>query len=129
MHVKLSESINSEGVDAGLQAGDLQVTGYTFTYNVYNLIYQGKNLDSLLQETSRSLEFAEKTQNSNGLKIAFLTAKIIIHNLLGLTQDKFCFAAEEIDEASFIGACQPKKPWQQSAFTKFLKLRFSIYMR
>jgi predicted ATPase/serine phosphatase RsbU (regulator of sigma subunit) len=108
MPIKLSESINAEGVDAGLQAGDLQVTGYTFTYNVYNLIYQGKNLDSLLQEASRSLEFAEKTQNS-WAKNCLLAANILIKNLLGLTQDKFSFATEEIDEASFLATCQTEQ--------------------
>jgi predicted ATPase len=89
MHVKLSESINAEASDAGLQAGDLQATGYIFTYNLYNLIYQGKNLELLLQEASRSLEFAKKTQNS-WAKNSILAAQILIQNLLDLTQDNFC---------------------------------------
>ncbi|MGB3205049.1 MAG: AAA family ATPase [Crinalium sp.] len=108
MHVKLSESINAEGANAGLQAGDFLVNGYTYTYNLYNLIYQGQNLELLLQEASRSLEFARKTQNS-WAKNCILAAKIIIQNLLGLTQDKSCFATEEIDEAAFLANCQTEQ--------------------
>ncbi|MFB2916918.1 AAA family ATPase [Aerosakkonema funiforme] len=108
MHIKLSESINAEGADAGLQAGDFLVNGYTYTYNLYNVIYQGKNLDSLLQEASQSLEFARKTQNS-WAKNCILAAKIIIQNQLGLTQDKFVFATEETDEADFLTICQTEQ--------------------
>ncbi len=120
MHVKLSESINAEGIDAGLQAGDLQVTGYTYTYDLYNLIYQGKNLELLLQEASFSWEFARKTQNS-WAKNSILAAKILISNLLGLTQDKFCFTIEEIDEAAFLATCQNEQTLAAVCFYQILK--------
>ncbi|WP_228061873.1 ATP-binding protein, partial [[Phormidium] sp. LEGE 05292] len=120
-HIKLCENINAEGVDAGLQVGDLQVTGYTYTYNLYNLIYQGKNLESLLQEASVTLEFARKTQN-NWAKNCILTAKIIIQNLLGLTQDKYCFATEEIDEIAFLATCQTEQTLAAICFYQIFKI-------
>ncbi|NET59385.1 MAG: AAA family ATPase, partial [Symploca sp. SIO2E6] len=121
-HIKLCESINAEGADAGLQAGDLQVTGYTYTYNLYNLIYQGKTLDSLLKETYSSLEFALKSQNS-WAKNGILAAKIIIHNLLGLSQDKLCFATNDTDEAAFLAACQTEQTLAAVCFYQIFKLQ------
>ncbi|MEC4892496.1 MAG: serine/threonine-protein kinase PknK, partial [Oscillatoria sp. PMC 1051.18] len=120
MPIKLSESINAEGADAGLQAGDLQATGYIFTYNLYNLIYQGKNLELLLQEVSRSWEFARKTQNS-WAKNSILAANILIQNLLGLTEDKFCFAAKEIDESAFLVTCQTEQTPAAICFYQIFK--------
>jgi PAS domain S-box-containing protein len=104
-HIKHSEQVNAEGIDAGLQAGNLQFVGYTLTYNLYNLIYQGKDLDYLLKEASRSLLFAQETQNQWPLD-CLLGAKILIQNLLGLTSSKFCFDIEEITETRFLAACQ-----------------------
>ncbi|MDB9511227.1 AAA family ATPase, partial [Kamptonema animale CS-326] len=120
MHIKLSESINAEGIDAGLQAGDLQFTGYSYTYNLYNLIYQGRNLESLLKEASQNLEFARKTQNS-WAKNSILAAKLLIKNLVGLTQDKFCFATEEIDEANFLTTCQTEQTLAAVCFYQIFK--------
>ena len=104
-HIKLSEEVNAQGLDAGLQAGDLQAVGYTMTYNLYNLIYQGKNLDFLLKEASRCLLFSQETKNQWAIN-CILAIKIIIQNLAGLTQDKFCFDIEEIDESYFLQTCQ-----------------------
>ena len=120
MHLKLSEAINSEGIDAGLQAGDLQFTGYTYTYNLYNLIHQGKNLEFLLKEASQTLEFALKSQNS-WAKNSILAAKIIIQNLLGLTQNKFCFVTSETDEADFFATCQAEQTLAAVCFYQILK--------
>ncbi|WP_228061932.1 ATP-binding protein, partial [[Phormidium] sp. LEGE 05292] len=119
-HVKLCESINAEGIDVALQAGDFQVTGYTYTYNLYNLIYQGKNLESLLQEASQALQFALKTQNG-WAKNSILASKILIANLLGLTHDKFCFATEEIDEAAFLVTCQTEHTLAAVCFYQIFK--------
>lgn len=104
-HIKLSENVNLEGADAGLQVGDLQLVGYTLTYNLYNLLYEGRHLDSLLNEASRGLLFAQETQNQWVLNCV-LGAKIMVQNLVGLTQEKFCFDIEETDETHFLEACQ-----------------------
>ena len=133
MHIKLSESINVEGVDAGKQGGDLQATGYTYTYNLYNLIYQGRNLVSVLQEASRCWEFALKTKNS-WAKNGILAVKILIHNLLGVTQDKFCFAIDkttkllkkwdapdQIDEAAFLVTCETEQTPAAVCFYQIFK--------
>ena len=120
MHIKLSESINYEGANAGLQAGDFLINGYTYTYNLYNIIYQAKSLDSLLQEASQSLQFAQKTQNS-WAKNCILAAKIIIQNLLGLTEDKFHFATKQTSEAEFLTTCQTEQTPAAVCFYQIFK--------
>lgn len=107
-HIKLSEKVNTEGADAGLQVGELQLVGYTFTYNLYNLICQGRSLDSLLKEASRSLLFSQETQNQWAIN-CILGAKILIQNLVGLTQDKLCFDIEQTEESAFLTACEQDK--------------------
>jgi predicted ATPase/signal transduction histidine kinase/tRNA A-37 threonylcarbamoyl transferase component Bud32 len=107
-HIKLSEAVNAEGAEAGLQAGSLQFVGYTWTYNLYNLIYQGKNLDILLKEASRALLFSQETQNQWAFN-CISASKILIQNLLGLTQNKFCFNTEEIKEADILEVTQPNQ--------------------
>ena len=126
-HIKLCESINFEGANAGMQAGDLQVTGYTYAYNLYNLIYQGINLASVLQEASQIWEFAHQTQNS-WAKNSILAAQILIHNLLGLTQDKFGFSTDKIDEAAFFETCQTEQTPAAVCFYQIFKAQvFYLY--
>lgn len=129
MHVRFAESINNEGIDAGLQAGDFQVTGYTYTYNLYNFIYQGKNLESLLKEATQTLEFSQKTQNS-WAKNSILAAKISIRNLLGLTENKFDFSTEEFDEAAYLEICQAEQTLAAMCFYQIFKLHiFYLYQQ
>lgn len=100
-HIKLSERVNAEGAYAGLQVGELQLVGYTLTYNLYNLICQGRNLDFLLKKASSAFIFCQNTQNYWAIN-CILSAKIFIENLVGFTPEKLCFDIEEIDEASFL---------------------------
>lgn len=103
--IKLSERVNSEGIEAGLRFGDLQPVGYSLTYHLYNLIYQGKNLDLLLKEVERSLLFSQESQNQWAID-CIVGAKITIQNLMGLTQDKYSFDIEEVEETHFLETCQ-----------------------
>jgi PAS domain S-box-containing protein len=104
-HIKLSERVNIEGIEAGLQAGELQPAGYSLTYNLYNLIYQGRNLDLLLQEVDRSLLFNQESQNQWAIN-CILAAKILIQNLMGITLHKFCFSLKDLEETVFLENCQ-----------------------
>jgi len=99
--VKFLEKVNDEGVDASLQVGDLQYVGYTLTYKLYTLIYQGKNLELLLKEAERSLHFSQETQNDWAIN-CILAAKIVLKNLVSESQDKLCFDLEELPESDFL---------------------------
>jgi predicted ATPase/GAF domain-containing protein/tRNA A-37 threonylcarbamoyl transferase component Bud32 len=104
-HIKFSEQVNIDSVNAGLQVGDLQPVAYSLTYNIYNLIYQGKNLNLVLKEVNRSLVFSQESKNQWSIE-CIMAAKILVRNLLGLTQDKLCFDIEETSEAHFLETCK-----------------------
>nr|MDJ0511352.1 hypothetical protein [Crocosphaera sp.] len=103
-HVKLSEKINNQGIDASFQVGDFQVIGYSLTYKLYTLIYQGKNLEILLQEIEQNLHCCRDIQHEWATN-CILAAKIIINNLTSTNQDKFCFDLEELSESDFLEIC------------------------
>ena len=102
-HIKLSEKVNIDSTNAGLQVGDLQPVGYTMTYNLYNLIYQGKNLESLLQKIDRSLLFSRDSLNLWAVN-CILGAKILVQNLVNLTSSKAYFDIDE--ETHFLAKCR-----------------------
>lgn len=104
-HIKLSERVNTDGIEAGLQVGDLQVVGYIYFYNLYNLIYQEKNLDLIVKEVSRNLSFIQDTK-LYFLTNFFLAAKICLDNITGLTEKSSSFNIDEIEENKFLKDCQ-----------------------
>lgn len=104
VHVKFSEKVNDEGIDASLQVGDFQYVGYTLTYKLYTLIYQGRNLGILLKEVNSSLQFCQKSQNEWATN-SILAAKICLKNLVNESSDKFSFDLEELSESDFLAIC------------------------
>ena len=119
-HIKFSERVNIDGIEAGLQAGDLQPVGYSLTYNLYNLIYQGINLDQLLNEADRCLLFDRESQNQWAVNCT-LAAKISIKNLTGLTADRSCFDLAEITESHFLATCQTQQTIAATCFYYIFK--------
>jgi PAS domain S-box-containing protein len=103
-HIKNSEKANNEGFNLCLEAGDIEIAGYQPVYSIYNLIYQGRNLGSLLKELFRSLQFSQEIKNQWAID-CLLAAKIIIKNLVGETPNQHCFDLEEVTEEDFIKAC------------------------
>ncbi|MDF5715368.1 MAG: ATP-binding protein [Rhizonema sp. NSF051] len=126
MHIKYSETINNEGYDAGLQSGDLQYMGYSLTYNLFNLIYQGKNLDYLLKETSKFLLFSQESKNQWAID-CILGCEILLSNLLGLTKEKLCFDNAEISEPLYLAQNEEKKTPAATCFYYILKSKI-IYL-
>ena len=100
-HIKQTENINAESIEAGLQSGLLQFAGFSMTHTLLNGIYQGKNLSLLPQEASDILPFCQKTKNQWSVDCT-LGQKIILQNLLGQTQDKLYFGCDEIDESDYL---------------------------
>ncbi|HEY9596601.1 MAG TPA: serine/threonine-protein kinase PknK, partial [Cyanophyceae cyanobacterium] len=119
-HIKNSEGVNTEAVDAGLQAGDLQIVGYTLVFNLYNQLYQGKNLDFLLKEIARCLLFNQETHNQWAINCT-LAAKILIQNLSGSTKNQYCWAIQETDESDFLENCDVNKTLAASCFYHIFK--------
>ena len=100
-HIKQTENINAESIEAGLQSGMLQYAGFSMTHTLLNGIYQGKNLSLLPQEASDILPFCQKTKNQWSVDCIF-GQKIVLQNLLGKRQDKLDFSCDEIDESDYL---------------------------
>jgi predicted ATPase/GAF domain-containing protein/tRNA A-37 threonylcarbamoyl transferase component Bud32 len=100
-HIKQTETINAESIEAGLQSGMFQYAGFSMTHRLLNGIYQGKNLSLLPQEASEIRPFCQKTQNQWSVDCT-LGQKIVLQNLIGQTQDRLDFRCDEIDESDYL---------------------------
>ena len=126
-HVKLSEKMRDEAIDACLQVGDLQIAGYTLTYQLYNFIYQGKTLKILFEEIERNLKFCQESQNQWAIN-CILAAKIVINNLVAAeNSDKPCFELEDIAESDFLDNCERTQILAAICFYQILKIQ-ALYL-
>ncbi|MBD1828398.1 AAA family ATPase [Microcoleus sp. FACHB-61] len=95
-HLKKGFPIFRNGYLAGVETGDAYGA-----YNSYHLILQriliGDDFSSILEESSKHLEFFKQTKNHVFVGIQQLFQHFIL-NLQGLTQSKFSFNDEEFDE-------------------------------
>ncbi len=100
-HVKYSEKINNDAISTSLQVGDLQYASYARFFRLYNMTFQGIDLGTLQKEAENSLRFSQETLN-HYTSCSSQSLKIIFSNLLGLTEDKFCFDIENLSESEFV---------------------------
>jgi predicted ATPase/signal transduction histidine kinase/tRNA A-37 threonylcarbamoyl transferase component Bud32 len=107
--IKHCEQYSTNGINAGLQGGELQIVGYHLIYRLYNWICQGKDLDFLFKEVSRCLSFTRDTKNEWSIDCAF-AAKAIIGNLMGVTPERFCFEGEDFNETTSIEEWKQRTP-------------------
>ncbi|MGK7876731.1 MAG: AAA family ATPase [Xenococcaceae cyanobacterium] len=104
-HVSHIEKVNDDAFEANLQVGELQFAGYNLIFKLYTLMYQGRNLDALLKEVERGFRFTQEARNDWAFR-GFLAAKIVLRNLLGGTEGRFCFDLEELSESDFVEGCR-----------------------
>ena len=107
-HVKQGFPILRKGYLAGVETGDAYGA-----YNSNNLIIQrilsGDDFSSILEESSKLIEFLKQTKNQEWLGVQQFYQHFIL-NLQGLTQDKFSFNDEEFDELQCL------QMWQKTDF-------------
>lgn len=107
-HLKQAFPILRNGYLAGVETGDAYGA-----YNSYNLILQrilsAGDFSSILEESSKHIEFLKQTKNQEFLGVQQLFQHFIL-NLQGLTQDKFSFNDEEFDEFQCL------QMWQKTNF-------------
>jgi|AGSF01.1.fsa_nt_gi Predicted ATPase len=104
-HIKDSHAISNEGYQAALESGDLEYAGYILSNRIANSFFQGKEIAVVLADTSRFLQFSQKTKNQL-VTDTLLGAELILRNLSKLTPEKFVFENEEISEAQYVHNCQ-----------------------
>jgi len=109
-HIKFTNKLLDEAYQLGLDAGELQFTGYTLFGKALNLFNQGINLIDISSELPILLEFNLKTKNL--AMIDTLTAyELVLHNLRGMTASKLEFTTDDISEAEYLQRCQTNQSW------------------
>ncbi|MGB0560767.1 MAG: trifunctional serine/threonine-protein kinase/ATP-binding protein/sensor histidine kinase [Spirulinaceae cyanobacterium] len=107
-HLKEGFPILRQGYKIGSELLDVWAT-----YNGYHLILQrilcAEDLDSILMESQKHLEFCKNTRNDVFAGVQRLHQGIIL-NLRGLTLDEVSLSTEDIDEQEYL------QTWQETSF-------------
>lgn len=61
--VSEADAVNQAGVDAGLETGEFQYVGYTLSYRISNLFFQGKPLAEVIAALQEAMQFCRRAKN------------------------------------------------------------------
>jgi predicted ATPase/class 3 adenylate cyclase len=106
-HVKEADAINLQGAQAGLESGEIQYVGYTISYRISNLFFQGKPLEDLLNDLLNALSFCQKARNQWAID-ALSGYQLIITNLQTV-DDQALPQQSALHEANYSAACVANK--------------------
>ena len=119
-HIKLTNKLFDEAYQFGLDAGELQFTGYTLFGKALNLFNQGINLIDISSELPVLLEFNIKTKNQ--AMIDTLTAyELILNNLRGMTASISEFYTSAISDTEYLQRCQKNQSWMAICCYQIMK--------
>lgn len=107
-HLKLADAILNESYQAGLESGELRHSGYAIEHKLRYLFYQGKNLESLVIDVEKFLQFSQKVKNQWATD-GMLAFQITLFNLSSRTPSKFVFCNNEIRDEEFLESCKAHK--------------------
>jgi PAS domain S-box-containing protein len=85
---------------AGVETGDVAYAGYCCTHMITDLLLRGDHLDTVWQESERSLEFASKTKFRDIVDI-IVSQQRLIENMRGNTATFSTFSSAAFDESVF----------------------------
>ena len=128
--LKNSDDFNEQGIGAGLASGEMQWTGYTMAYKLFQPFYRGERLAIIREAIPELLSFTSKTKNQwatdtlLGLRLA-VTA-LDQENGSGLLAATESDTGEIAGEAEFIAACQEHRSY--GALGRFHVLKAQILL-
>lgn len=109
--IQQADGVNSEGVQAGLESGEIQYVGYTLSYRITNLFFQGKPLQPLLSDLFDALTFCQRTKNQWAID-ALYAYQIALAHLIGTDISVADVSVTDIsvdDENSYPQRCEAHK--------------------
>ena len=109
-----------EGCQAGLEAGELQYSGYILAYQAVSLFYCEENLESFIKKLSEYLVFSRKISNQHATNIilglilgaTFFLGKVKVEELLG---------EQLLSEAQYLAQCRENKTSMGICFYQIIK--------
>ncbi len=110
-----ADAINQTGVDAGLETGEFQYVGYTLSYRISNLFFQGKPLVEVNTALHEAMQFCRQVKNQWAID-ALLGYHLVLDQITGKAmtpQPPTSMAATDSlaltdlpTEVTYIQACQ-----------------------
>ncbi|WP_413166789.1 AAA family ATPase [Capilliphycus salinus ALCB114379] len=113
-------SVTSEGCQAGLEAGELQYSGYILAYQAVTLFYSENNLESLIQKLAEYLVFARKINNQLATNIV-LGLILGVKLFLGEARITELLGQEVLNENQYLSLCRDNKTFMGVGFYRILK--------
>jgi predicted ATPase/GAF domain-containing protein/serine phosphatase RsbU (regulator of sigma subunit)/tRNA A-37 threonylcarbamoyl transferase component Bud32 len=104
-HVKHSEEINRQGLEASLESGEFQHGSLGAMNTPVQLFFQGKHLAEFANDLSRLLLFGRKVKSilATDTVMAF---DLIVNNLRGLTTSATDFSNSNFTEDKYLQTCK-----------------------
>ncbi len=123
-HLKYSSHDYLDAFEIGLRSGNLQYAAYAFGHNMYCSFFQGITLETLIQESQRSLAFSRNRLNQWAIDL--LSGGIHIFSSLSLTQPGKDYAASWSEE-EYLRQVEGHRNIQVTCIYKVLKA-FSFFL-
>ncbi|MBE9070100.1 AAA family ATPase, partial [Leptolyngbya cf. ectocarpi LEGE 11479] len=103
--VSEADAVNQAGVDAGLETGEFQYVGYTLSYRISNLFFQGKPLSEVMVALQEAMQFCRQVKNQWAID-ALLGYQLTIQQLLGDCPSDTGYIQACRDNNSLSGLCR-----------------------
>lgn len=82
-----ADAVNQMGVDAGLETGEFQYVGYTLSYRISNLFFQGKPLPEVMAALQDALQFCQRAKNQWAID-ALMGYRLVMEDLMAPSEDQ-----------------------------------------
>ena len=111
-HINQTIELENEGYEAGLEAGELQFSGYIFYFKLMHRFFQGENLSGLINKINTGVILGEKTKNLwqidalIGLNLALSNLDNSPHNLefnIEISEEKYIETCHTNQSHSLVG--------------------------
>ncbi|GBF50910.1 stage II sporulation protein E [Leptospira ryugenii] len=107
-HVKHSEEVNRQGLEASLESGEFQHGSLGAMNTPVCLFFQGKQLSEFAHDINRLLLFGKKVKSILATETV-LAFDLIVNNLRGLTPSAMDFRNASMSEAEYLKTCEEHK--------------------
>lgn len=125
-HVDDALPVIDRGIQEGLDAGEILWVGYLAVYRVLLEAFSGARIDTVLEGLQERLEFTDETQNL-GASAAIRAHQIVFSTLAGRSKSSTDFRSDDIDEVSFMEACEEQQLSLAICLYKVLKAQ-ALYL-
>ena len=119
-HLKLSDKINRDGIQAALDSGEFMHGGYSALHIMVNSFYTGKPILAVMEDLPRMLDFSVHAKNVMAID-TILGVEIILANANGKATDKKIFQSKSYTETQYLDLCNLHQSMYPITIYKIMK--------